>query len=221
MRAKITALILTLVLLFIPILTLSGCDRAYDEAEVIAASRELLADARMLYSVYYGRGINYTNSGYSDGDYKEADAFHLAELGFSTISELKTLSYATFSEKYCENIFEKYLESYEANNTVYNYARYVQVYDGVNYDKPAYILVLSDFDYIFDDRMTYDLDSVKAVRSKGDYVHMTVEVTVENEDGKSQKTEIEFTLFEEKAGWRIASPCFANYNKYLDNELLK
>ena len=205
-RARaLTALLLALVLLF-SVFTMTSCDRSYDRDEVIEAARELLPTARMLYSVYYGNGISYISSGYSDGDYREADFVHLDKLGFSTIHELKEISYSTFSYDYCQSIFSNYLESYEADNTVYNYARYVQVDN-----EASYILVYKDHNPVFEDRMTYHLDTVTDVRSVKDFVRMTVEVTVDDGEGNSRRTTLTFSLYEEDSGWRIASPCFANY----------
>lgn len=215
------ALLLSLVIVISSLFTLTSCDRSYNEEEVIAVAGELLPTARMLYSVYYGNGISYISSGYSDGDYREADSVHLASLGFESVEQLKNISYSTFSNKYCDNIFSNYLESFEADGKVYNYARYVQVYDVNDQSKPAYILVYYKHKPVFEDKMTYNMSSIRALRSKGDYVIMSVDVTVENEEGKTQTSTIEFSLFEEKTGWRIASPAFANYNNYLDHELLK
>ena len=223
-RAKL-AIILTSVLLIIAlivgIMVSSFGDRYYDEDEVIAVAKELLPTAGKLYSIYYGNGIAFMSSGYSDGDYREADPFHLATLGIENIQDLRDLSFATFTKKYCNNIFASYLESYEEDGVVYNWARYVQVYDVIDATIPAYILVYSKHKGVFEDRMTYDLSSIKAVKSKGDYVYMTVDVTVESIEGKTQTATIEFTLFEEPTGWRIASPAFANYNEYRDHELLQ
>ncbi|MBR7117026.1 MAG: hypothetical protein IKC87_04885 [Clostridia bacterium] len=217
---KLISLFLLLTVIITP-LTLTSCDRSYNKDEVISEAKRLLTDAHMLYSVYYGNGIMHHGGGHSEGDYEEADVIHLHQLGFETIDELKELTYKTFSEKYTESIIDNYLTSFEEDGIVYNFARYVQLYDGEDLDIPSVILVYSKHKPIFEDRMTYDLDTVKDVKSEGDYVKMTVEVTVLSEDGESQRAELDFTMYEEKSGWRIASPCFANYNKYIDNELLK
>ena len=212
---------LLIVALIVGVMIASFGDRRYDENEVIAAATELLPVAGKLYSIYYGNGIAFMSSGYSDGDYRQADPLHLTTLGIENIQDLRDLSYATFTSKYCQNIFSSFLESYEEDGIVYNWARYVQVYDVVDATIPAYILVYSKHKNVFEDRMTYDLSSIKAVKSKGEYVYMTVDVTVESIEGKTQTATIDFTLFEEPTGWRIASPAFANYNEYRDHELLQ
>ena len=219
--AIIIASVILVISLIVGIMVVSFGNRYYDEDEVVAVAKELLPTAGKLYSIFYGNGISYISSGYSDGDYREADPVHLAMLGIESIQDIRDLSYATFSTEYCKNIFTNYLESYEQDGVVYNWARYAQVYDTMDITKPAYILVYSKHDGVFDDRMTYDLSSIKAVKSKGDYVYMSVDVIVESAEGETQTATISFTLFEEKTGWRIASPAFANYNKYLDHELLK
>ena len=113
-----------------------------------------------------------------------------------------------FSVSYSENIFKKYLESYEANDIVYSYARYTENATG------DYILVYKDHDPIFDDRMSYKLDTVNAYDSTKDFINLTVNAVVSNADGDSKEITLKFTMYEERTGWRISSPCFGNYTSY-------
>ena len=202
---KIFSLTLAVLLVIASVLSLASCNRSFKKDEVEAAARELLPKALTLYSLYYGKGLGYIFTGCSDGDYREADPVSLRKYGFESIDELKALTRQTFSEKYSLDIFEKYLESYEANDTVYSYARYTENSTG------EYILVYKNHDPIFDDRMEYDLDTVTAVDSTRKFVNLTVEATVKNEEGESKRITLGFTMFEEALGWRISSPCFGNY----------
>lgn len=203
---KATALILAVLMLVTFSLSMVSCNRSFKKDEVEGAAKELLPKALLLYSLYYGSGIGYMSTGFSDGNYREADPLSLKKYGVKTVEDIKTLTLATFSEAYSQNIFNKYLESFEANDTVYSYARYTQNAMG------EYILVYKDHEPIFDDRMEYDLETVRAVDSKKKFINLTVEAIVKNEEGKSKRIPLKFTMFEEEAGWRISSPCFGNYN---------
>ena len=55
---KITGIFLIFVLI-ISALTLSSCNRSYDEDEVKEATKALLKDAEVLNMIYYGSGIKY------------------------------------------------------------------------------------------------------------------------------------------------------------------
>ncbi|MBR2930004.1 MAG: hypothetical protein IKC32_02125 [Clostridia bacterium] len=213
----LSALLLIAIIALIP-LSVCSCNRSYNKETVINAAKELLPKAAVLNSIYYGNGISYISSGFSDGNYREADPVHLELLGIKTVSDIRSRTLEVFSTQYAENLFEGYLESYEAEGTVWNYARYVQSGDELT---GSILLVNKDHESIFDDRLTYHLDTVTDVESKGDLVKMSVEITVEDEEGNTQHRAISFYMYEERIGWRISSPCISNYNKYLDNELLK
>ena len=202
---KAVSLILSVLIATVSALSLISCKRSYKEDEVVAAARELLPKAHTLYSIYYGNGLGYISTGYSDGDYREADPVSLRRYDLESIDELKAMTKATFSEEYSRDIFNKYLESYEANDTVYSYARYTENATG------EYILVYKNHDPIFDDRMEYDLDTVTDIGSNKKFVKMSVEATVKNDEGESKRITLEFTMFEEALGWKISSPCFGNY----------
>ena len=203
------ALLIVAALMLCSLASLTSCDRSYDKEEVEAAARELLPKALNLYSLYYGNGLDYLSSGgFSDGDYREANPVSLRKYGFTTVAELKSLTLATFSEKYSENIFDKYLDSYEANDTVYSYARYTENSTG------EIVLVHTKHDPIFEDRMSYILDSVSANDSTRDYINLSVRATVSSAAGESKEITLKFTMYEEKLGWRISSPCFGNYTEY-------
>ena len=94
---KLISLTLAVLMLF-SLLSLTACNRRYDEEEVLAAAKDLLKRAEMLNEVYYGSGIKYFDSEDKVGLYYcKADKMHLGELGFSTIEELKKITEQTFS----------------------------------------------------------------------------------------------------------------------------
>ena len=102
---KAVGIFLTAVILLSTV-TLTSCNRSYNEEEIVTVTETLLKEAEMLNKVYYGSGIRYYDSNEDNGYYRKADAYHLEELGFSTIDELKALTefeekIDLFVKKYC------------------------------------------------------------------------------------------------------------------------
>lgn len=210
MKGTLNRAIAFILLIVSALSVFTSCNRSYDEDEVIAAAKELLPRAAILNSVYYGDGIYAEPSGYQNGNYYEADMLHLNKLGFDTVDELEALTMQTFSAKYAMSIVNYYL--YPApEGEPYRMVRYYQEYDLDDPTLPVRIMVNSKHKPIFDDRMTYDLETVKVVGSTKDIVNMTVEVVVVSDYGVEKRMTIDFGLYEEKYGWRISSTCFANY----------
>ena len=211
-------LTILLIALIVLIFTLSFCEknRKYDKEEVEAATKELLREAEFLNQIYYGSGIRYydTDDG-TTGYYRKADLLHLEELGFSTLDELKVITEKTFSDEYSAVLYDTILSSLKEGSTVVTAARYFQAYDEET-NQPTDIMVYSKFNIKFKDKIEYDYDSIKAEGSKKDKVYVSVNATVTNSEGKSQKITLTVTLIEEEDGWKIDNPTYANYNPAKD-----
>ena len=211
---KIISLTLAVLMLF-STLTLTSCNRSFDEEEVLAAANELLKQAEILNVVYYGSGIRYVDTDEEMGYYRRADLLHLEELGFSTIDELKAMTEKTFSDKYSQMIYKTILSSLTDDTSVVTLARYHQVYDEKT-GEPTHIMVYSKFSLMMKGSLEYDYDTLRVVGSKKDKVNLLIDATVTNTEGKSQKTTVTVTLVEDENGWRIDAPVYANYNDQKD-----
>lgn len=224
------ALILALLLAIGSLLSLTACNnnRSYDEAEVLASAEELLEGAKMLNSVWYGNGISHIDNSYRNGNYYEADPMHLARLGFSSIPELKEKTLEVFTIRYSEEIFGNKLSAIQDDDVVKFTAKYYQVYEDVAETIPLRIMVYyyisqrPEDKQLYDDRLLgYDYSTLKVTGVKKETLHLSVDAKVANADGEEQTVTVSFNMFEEEYGWRIDSPCFANYNEYLDSDLFK
>ncbi len=224
MKRRIVSLLLLVTLLF-GCVSFVSCtkNRTYDEAEVKAAAERLLEAAKPLNTVWYGGGIAYIHSQYQNGYYYEADPAHLYLLGIETLEELKVLTRKTFSESYAEKIFETNLGELSDDNSKI-VTKYYQAYDELNPTVPARIMVYhsgtarDEATRLFDDRLrSYDYSTLEVVGVKGEILYLRVTAVVANEDGKEQRVSVKFNFIEEADGWKIAGPCFANYNESLDN----
>lgn len=186
-------------------------DREYDAAEVEAAASKLLEESKLLNYIYWGEGIPYVyDENLSSGSYYAADETYLAEIGISTIQDLKDKTAAVFSDGMCEWIYSTVLSSVYSDTSVAGLSRYEQVWGGVNNDEPEYIRVYSEAEYWLVDEVEYN-PSVEALRSEGETVYVMVLVTVTNPEGKVMNQNLEIALVEEDDGWRLDSPTYARY----------
>lgn len=210
MRKRLMGLFSLVLMIFVLFSTVS-CDRSYDEAEVTANASRLLKEAEVLNEIYYGKGIRYITTGYTDGYYYEADPMHLHQLGFSTVEELKNKTLATFTKGYSEQIFATKLSMIEDETGVQQMVRYYQKYEGINILAPVCIMVYSKAPVSLKDELIYDYASIRVTGSHGQTVIVEVDVTVKSGD-KSQLITLTIDLIEEDDGWKIDNPCYANYN---------
>ena len=209
-RIKKALLVLFAVLTLFSSVTLVSCNRKYDEKEVLENAELLLKKAETLNEVYYGRGISYIVSQYQTGDYYEADPFHLATLGFTTVDELKSLTLETFTVGYSNELFSTRLSS---NGTT---TRYYQKYDDLAMQEPVCIMVYSRPTVLKKGTIVYDYSTLRVTGVKKQTVFVSVDATVYSDDGKSQRVSITIDLIEEDNGWRIDNPCYANYDSTKD-----
>ena len=203
--------IILVVLMLLSTLTMTSCNRKFDEAEVISEAKRLLKTAEMLNVVYYGSGIEYIDSEAAIGYYKEAERLHLETLGFHTIGELKEITEQTFSAKYTNTVYTTILSSMKDGITVISNARYYQVYHEET-NEPIRIMVNTNFTPMLKGPIEYDYDSMRVEGSKKEKVNLLVDATVSNSEGETQTVTVKVSLVEEENGWRIDAPTYANYN---------
>lgn len=208
---KIISLLLVLSL---SLLSLISCgDRKYDEAEVKAAARTLIADSVILNEIFWGSGIPYVDDqNTSDGIYFEAYYAYHKNLGFETVDELMEMTGKVFSEKQCSLIESTILSSVTVGDEVYSLARYYQKVSALDNKTPVCIMVNTDCKNLLIGEAVYDLDSIEVIGSEKKTVYVTVDATVTYEDYEPQTRSIRVALVEEDAGWRIDSPTYLSYD---------
>lgn len=224
MKKTVTIVIIVLVIALLVALFayLFPRNRRYDEQEVMEAASELITAAAELNEIYYGKGIAYLeNSSHNISIYREADPLSLEKYDVKTINQLKQKTLNVFSQSHAESMFESAFSGSFTQNGTSNMSRYYQKYDdkGIN---PVCIMVRSNYEPLMKAENVYDMSSLKVIESKGEYVYVTLSVTVIEED-KVQEQTLRIRLIEEDGGWRISSTTFANYNELQDiyNELQK
>lgn len=207
--------ILVIVTTLLSVVSLTSCNRSYDEEEVIENAKILLKSAEMLNFVYYGEGIRFYDSDEEIGYYRKAELNHLDELGFHTIDELKMITEKTFSDEYSSLLYSTILSPLTSDIGVVSATRYYQAYDEKTAE-PTHIMVYIKFPVMFKDSIEYDYDSMRVIGAKKEKVFVKVDATVSTSDGKTQNTTVTITLVEDEDGWRIDNPTYANYNEAKD-----
>lgn len=222
MKSIVKIIALILVIASLP-LSLTSCDRKYDEAEVKEAATSLMKEAAKLNEIYYGEGFAYLEtSQHNVSIYSEADPNSLNGYGIKTIGDLKQKTLEVFSEDHAESMFKSaFSGSFTNQNGTSNLSRYYQKYDDKG-ENAICIMVNTSYKPIMNGINLYDFDSIKVIGSKDDYVYFTIDVTVIS-GNNTQEHNIRVRLIEEDDGWRISSTTFANYNELQDiyNELQK
>ena len=209
-------------LIIIVILTLSftvSCskNREYDEAEVMAAAKDLLKKSEKLNYIYYGYGIEYEmNESEANGAYYRADSLSLERLGIQTVDDMKKLTDETYTVSLASSIISTKLNggSLDEDSSLMNYARYYQKTNALDGSNEC-IMVYKLAEIYLTDETEYLYDTLKVVGSEIDEVLIEIDVKVTNPEGEEQIQTLKFTLLEESNGWRINSP---TYVKFVDRE---
>ena len=136
---------------------------------------------------------------------------HLYTLGFSSISELETITRATFTKSYSDQLVRQKLGELRVDGVMITPARYYQKYADEFLTEELCIMVYSNNEAIFDDRMEYDYSTISVNGSSGERVNVSVIAYVSDKDGNKQKVTVNVVLIEEANGWRIDNPVFKNY----------
>ena len=154
---RIFSLILILTLLLTSLISCG--DREYDENEVREAAKELISASALLNDIYFGNGIPYhEDKNTADGVYYEAIYAYHSKMGFNTISELRELTAKTFSDDFCDYLFEIAMNNIEDGDKAILLSRYYQKFSTADLKTPEAIMVNSTWKPILVDEVEYDLD---------------------------------------------------------------
>ncbi len=218
---RIITLFIAISLIFSLNLSLTSCDRKYDEAEVKAVAEILIEKSLFLNEIYWGEGIPYIPTG--SNVYCEANIIALSELGFYTVEELKKKTEEVFTKEYCSYIFSSSFSSVKDGEEIQFYARYYQKYEDEFQNEPICIMVYSRFENLLPDKVEYLYDTLTVTHSDGDVVYVKVNVKVTRDEEKVQTVENVIGLIEEDGGWRIDTPTYLKYNDRQDeyNDLIE
>lgn len=187
--------------------------REYDEEEVRAAATELISKSTVINSIFYGEGI--ATEAEEDTSlptgYKRADSAALAELGISSVEQLKDLARTVFSEGECENIiFQLFLAGSSGGNSP-NYAHYINEYTEEDEEGNREVLGILVYKRRAesklvreDERCEFRTDTLRVVGSEGERVLVTFDTVIyKGEESKTVKNEV--YLIEQSGKWRLDS----------------
>lgn len=227
-----------IILLFSTVFTsLISCDRDYDEAEVIAAAKNLIRKSAIIEDILFGEGFSPDPLDTNSSVYKEVDTrsieLYEEKLGekIDNFDGLRTLITKIYTPGYADNIFLGVLYgSVDSHTRYYGDKIKEQDINGKDVERNV-IMVDTSYKRKKTDLVTYDYDSLKVVDVDGEKITVSINITVTKNAGtsseKSQKKSIEVDLIEDATGWKLDTPTFAIYNedqekiKELENELNK
>lgn len=213
---KIKAFLLTLVVIF-SVFSANSCkkevkDRDYDEAQVLAAAKDLIQKSEKLNDIYYGYGIEAdtgdTNN--ANGYYYPADVLSLEKFGVQTVNDIKALTRACFTTAQAEYMMNNTFASVkDTNGDIIHFARYYQEYDSLNLNETKCIMVYTKYKPFLIDTVEYLYDTLKVSDVDGEIIIVEIEVIATNESGNAQRKNIKVNLLEEADGFRLDSPTYA------------
>lgn len=218
---KIKSLLITIVVIF-SVFTISACkkdkkeNRDYDEAEVIAAAKELIKKSEAVNEIYYGYGIEGDTSDVnnSDGNYFPADILSTEKFGVETVEDIKTLTRECYTSAYSEVLINTVLfPTKDESGSIIDFARYYQKYDTLDTSKPLCIMVYSKYDRIWlTDKIEYLYDTVRVSGVDGEIIKVSITVNVTNSEGHTETKDIEIDILEEKNGFRLDEPTYVRHS---------
>ena len=222
---RLLGLFLSISLIIGMIFSLTSCDREYNEDEVIAAATDLIERSVSLKinDIFFGEGIRYdTLTGFVHGNYKEADSYHLSELGFENLSELEYISTTVYTQGCYDAIFKNVLKpSYDADGNIAIYARYTELRDEKTNEFIAFLVNVKYEGKIIEGVAEYHTSTLEIIDVEGEVIRLSVKATVTSPDGeKTQNRTVKFSMLETQDGWRLDSPIYVgydeNYSRYED-----
>ena len=210
---RIVSTLLIISMMLVLALSMTSCDRKYDEAGVLAAAKVLLRKAEPLNEIYYGKGLRCDElSIESIGNYRMVLEEELDKYGIKTLDDLKTKTKEVFTLSCSEMIFNTKLDSIQdVSGNIIHQARYLEYSPGEDDEK--FIYVDPSYKVLMTDTIEYYYDTVKVVDVEELYLYMSVKAKITNENGDSREAEIEFTMLEESSGWRLDTFTYAVYEE--------
>lgn len=228
MIKRIIGLILALSMISCALLSLSSCDRSYDEDEVLSAAKTLIERSQNLKinEIFFGEGIKHNE--YQEliyGNYKEADFIHLNELGFDNFAELEYITTMVYTKECYNSVFKNVLRpSYDANGNVKIFARYLEKVDEESGEVIALLVNVNYEGLVLEGSVEYHTSTLEIVDVEDEIIRVSVGATVTSGDGeKTQDRRITFNMIELEDGWRLDSPIYVGYDENYDryDDLLK
>lgn len=206
-------LVSLIILLALTLTAATSCDRSYDEAEVKAAAQTLLEASFVVNEVFYGEGVSYDEySGIGGGSYyKPVSDTALEWLGISGIEGLKNLARGVYTADLCEIIFRTKLASIKdsSDGSVISYARYIEYYE--KQSGKTYLMFYTEDEPNYENEIEYLYETLTVIGADGEYIKIEIDVILTDGNGFTRTDRVEFTILEEKDGFRLDTLSFVKF----------
>lgn len=218
MRNKLFSLALCLTVLM---LLFTACgekkpkDRAYNEAEVCAAAKQLIEKSKILNEIYWGAGIRYLADEKDEGVYRPADPEHLAALyenyGIKDVETLKQKTREVYSKTGSDSVISSRLENTTGENGIAGYARYYMAKEIEELGTEAGLMVYTKAKNFYENTASveYIYDGMRVSAVKGEYLTVSLKVKTTGKDGSTDTRDFTVKLIEEESGYRLSGATYA------------
>ena len=222
MKSKLLSLALCLCLIGSLLVSCKGKnkepkDRAYNEAEVVAAAQLLIEKSKILNEIYYGEGIRYKVPENKDDieTYMPADPEHLAwfyeNYGICDVETLKAKTREVFSEAGSASIISAFLDKTGGTSAGSSYVRYYMATDNEELDTEAGLMIYTRAKNYYENTagVEYIYDGMYVSAVKGEYLTVSLKVKTTGKDGSESTRDITVKLIEEASGYRLSGATYA------------
>lgn len=202
MKKRIISLILfTVISLLYCLCSCSDDVIEYDEEELIAEARTLIAGSVWFNEVFWGKGLEYMEgSAYDNGNYSPAEPLR----DYVTINDIISAAEKIFSSGYMNTVRATVFSVQFGDTGINGYARYYQ--EG----ELEPIMVRTDYSPVLVDKNSFLYDTIAVEGADESKVVLKVSLMVTRGE-VSQVIERRINFVYED-GWRIDSHTFANFN---------
>ena len=210
---KYTKIIAFLLTIIISTLALASCGSSADIDEIRDVLHDLIPKSEELNVIYFGEGLplasdrelveEFYSSFYSEIEminYHPVDS----ECGYTSEDEIREATLAVFTEEYSEYLFTRAFTG--ISDVLSNGAedvKYSAIYAMYLMQNGTLTVRIDLADEAIELGREYDIDSCEIVRSRGNYVVVSVPSVF---DGKAE--DIELKLVKTPNGWRLDSPTY-------------
>lgn len=188
MAKRITLIFLSIILTALLAVSMVGCGCGVEEHEAILLVKDLVSRSYELNVVYYGKGLEYEESGNANDLYLRARSGQALALK----TELLKRTREVFSETLAESVINMSFNGVGSDSSLGSVqSRYMIMGDD------DWIYVNKDYEPVVDEVEVYNYDTIVITKTSGKFIEATIETT--------DKKLVEVTLILEDDVWKLDS----------------
>ena len=188
MKKLLKSLILIILTVSIAV-SIVGCGKV-TENEATDIVKGLVTNAYVLNEVYYGKGINYKDTGNPNDLYMPA----YENEKFALKNKLVKRTYEVFSQSYAESLIDLAFGGVQSEINQNSVMPRYMILDDEN---ETWIYVNTDYEPLVEEIAEYDFTTIDIVKISRKFIEATIKTT--------KNEEVKVTIVKESSGWRLDS----------------